>query len=67
MSVIEMLSPASPAVPRLWVSITTYARIHGVSRPTVYKWLDADLLEYFREGGVVRIKNLPPSVKARQS
>lgn len=43
-----------------WVSITHYAQIHDVTRPTVYKWLECGLLEFYRVNGVVRIKNQPP-------
>jgi predicted site-specific integrase-resolvase len=47
----------------VWVTITRYADIHGVSRPTVYKWLDAGLLVVYRVDGVVRVLNQPPDRK----
>jgi hypothetical protein len=46
------------------VSITRYADIYGVSRPTVYKWLDAGLLIVYRVDGVVRVMNQPPLCKS---
>ena len=44
----------------LWVNISTYAVLYAVDRKTVYKWLAAGLLERWRVGMVVRIKNQPP-------
>lgn len=44
-----------------WVSISAYARIHQIDRVTVYKWIQAGLLVYYRVGAVVRIKNQPPT------
>jgi hypothetical protein len=49
-----------------WVTITEYAVIYAVSRPTVYKWMDAGLLETFQVEHTVRVKNRPP-VNPRQS
>lgn len=49
-----------PPAAAMWVSISAYARIYSVTRVTVYKWIDADLLQWYRVGAVVRIKNLPP-------
>ena len=43
-----------------WVSVTRYATIYGVSRTTVYKWLDAGLLESYRVSATLRIRNMPP-------
>lgn len=43
-----------------WISISQYARIYGVSRPTVYKWLRAGLLETWRVRRCVRVKNQEP-------
>jgi hypothetical protein len=48
----------------VWVTITRYADIHGVSRPTVYKWMDAGLLIMYRVDGVVRVLNQPPQCKS---
>jgi excisionase family DNA binding protein len=53
------ISPA-PRVPGGWVSITQYAHTYGISRSTVYKWLDAHLLITYRKGRVLRIKDAPP-------
>lgn len=44
-----------------WLSITDYAFRYGVDRSTVYKWLESNLLETYRVGTLVRIKNLPPA------
>lgn len=46
--------------PAEWVSITVYAKKHGVSRVTVYKWLSLKLLDTYQAGRVVRIFNKPP-------
>lgn len=43
-----------------WLTVTAYARIYGVSRGVVYKWLRADLLEIFRVGALLRVRNQPP-------
>lgn len=49
-----------------WVSVTDYARIFSVSRPTVYKWIEGGLLVTYRVEQVLRIKNQPPVlVKAK--
>jgi len=53
--------------PEVWVTITRYAVLYGVTRPTVYKWLECGLLEYYQAGAVVRVKNqLPRSVNPRK-
>ncbi len=45
-----------------WLSIGAYARAHGVSRATVYKWLECGLLEHYRmPPSLVRIRNMPPT------
>ena len=47
-----------------WLSVSEYARAYGVDRSTVYKFMDAGLLDYYRVQIpgmlVVRIRNLPP-------
>jgi hypothetical protein len=47
-----------------WISISQYARAYGVDRSTVYKFLDAGLLDVYRVRCpgilVVRIRNTPP-------
>lgn len=43
-----------------WISISRYAVIYGVSRPTVYKWLEAGLVEYLRVNRCVRVRNHKP-------
>jgi hypothetical protein len=48
--------------PEFWVCITDYAALYGVDRSTVYKWLNAGLLEVYRIDRVVRIKNKPPNL-----
>jgi hypothetical protein len=50
-----------PAPVELWVSITRYAQIYGVTRQTVSKWLGAGLLHAYRVGSVVRVRNIPPA------
>ncbi len=47
--------------PSEWVSISQYARIYGIGRPTVYKWLRGGVLEHYKVDWCVRIRNLPPS------
>lgn len=44
----------------LWISISRYAELYGVSRPTVYKWLKAGLLEAWQVRKCVRIRNQQP-------
>jgi excisionase family DNA binding protein len=51
---------AMPSVETRWVSISEYARVYGIDRRTVYKWLDAGLLTVYRVDRVVRIKAEPP-------
>ena len=48
-----------------WVSISRYGEIHGVHRKTVYKWLDSGLLETYRVGRCIRVKNQPPLLTKR--
>jgi len=43
-----------------WLTIAAYARLYGIGRDTVYKWLSADLLWTYRVGPILRIRNLPP-------
>jgi len=43
-----------------YVSISTFARIYGIDRGTVYKWLRAHMLETYKLGKVLRIRNLAP-------
>lgn len=44
-----------------WVSISDYARIYGVDRGTVYKWLEIPgTLETYSVGTLRRIRNIPP-------
>jgi excisionase family DNA binding protein len=50
-----------------WVSISQYARLYGIDRRTVYKWLDAGLLTVYRVDRVVRIKALPPLPAMRRN
>lgn len=47
--------------PPAYLSIASYARTYGISRHTVYKWLDSGLLQTYRVDTLVRIKNLPPN------
>jgi len=50
--------------PATWVSISAYARIHGLHRNTVAKWVKLEAVEYWRKGKVVRVKNEPPQDEA---
>lgn len=50
----------TPAPRAEWVTVTAYAHRFGISRATVYKWLDAKLLETYRLRHVLRVRNLPP-------
>jgi excisionase family DNA binding protein len=43
-----------------WLSISDFAVRYGIDRSTVYKWLGEALLETYRVGSLLRIKNLPP-------
>jgi hypothetical protein len=43
-----------------WISVTRFAARYGVDRGTVYKWLGMQLLDIYRVGSLVRIRNLPP-------
>jgi excisionase family DNA binding protein len=43
-----------------YLSIAGYARTYGISRHTVYKWLEAGVLQTYRVDTLVRIKNVPP-------
>lgn len=54
----RMKRPSSTAT---YVSISHYADLYGVTRQTVYKWLnEPGLLDWYRVARVVRIKNRPP-------
>ena len=50
-----------------WLCITDYAAQYGVSRPTVYKWIDAGLVLTFKVDSVIRIYNQPPSPQSSTS
>lgn len=43
-----------------WLSISAFARRYGVDRGTVHKWLNQKLLDHYRVGLIVRVKNIPP-------
>ena len=44
-----------------WLSVGAYARTYGLSRQTVYKLLQAELLETYTVLSVRRIHNKPPN------
>lgn len=47
-----------------WVSVSEYARIYGVDRATVYKWLKhGGILETYRVGSLRRVRHVPPKDK----
>lgn len=56
---MKLTSPSAET--RLWVSIRTYAQQHETSRKTVYKWMEAGLVDIFRVGRFIRVKNQPPA------
>lgn len=47
--------------PATWVSISEYARIHGLHRNTVAKWVKLAAVECWKKGKIVRVKNQPPA------
>ncbi len=47
-----------------WLSIKRYARVYGVDRGTVYKWLaHGGILEVYQVGTLRRIRHQPPRQK----
>lgn len=50
-----------------WLSISAYARYYGVSRHTVWKWLQGGLLELYRVGRCVRVRHQPPTVAPKST
>ena len=46
--------------PPIWLSISAYARVWGIDRATVYKWLAAGLLDHYRVGRCIRVKDQQP-------
>ncbi len=57
----------TPAPQPIWVSISTYAVLYQANRKTVYKWLEAGLLETFRVGRCIRVLNQPPRDRRQPS
>lgn len=49
-----------PTILAAWVSISAYARTHGVHRNTVAKWVKLGVLDFWKQGKIVRVKNQPP-------
>jgi transposase-like protein len=47
--------------PVVWLSVTAYAHAYGVSRTTVYKWLQLGRLGTFQTSYCRRIRNSPPT------
>lgn len=47
--------------PAAWVSISEYARLWGVNRNTVAKWVKLEAIEHYRKGAIVRVKNQSPT------
>jgi DNA-binding transcriptional regulator YiaG len=45
---------------KTYLSIHAFAYEWGISRQTVYKWLECNLLEHDRKDGIIRIKNVNP-------
>lgn len=50
--------------PSEWLTIRRYALTYGANRKTVFKWLDQGLLEWYRVGFFLRVKNQPPATTA---
>jgi len=46
---------------QLYIRISRYASAYDVNRKTVYKWIDAGLVDIMRVGSLIRVKNTPPS------
>lgn len=47
-----------------WLTIKAYARIYGIDRHTVYKWLaHGGILEVYQVGTLRRIRHQPPRQK----
>lgn len=47
-----------------WLTIKAYARIYGIDRGTVYKWLaHGGILEVYQVGTLRRIRHQPPRQK----
>lgn len=47
-----------------WLTIKAYARIYGVDRGTVYKWLaNGGILDTYQVGTLRRIRHQPPREK----
>lgn len=44
-----------------WLTVNEFADAYSVSRSTVHKWLRAEILEIYRVGALIRIRNLPPN------
>ncbi len=43
-----------------WVSIALYAEHQAADPKTVHKWLEAGLLESYRVGRFIRVRDQPP-------
>lgn len=43
-----------------WVSVPVYAQHYNADEKTVHKWLEAGLLESFRVGRFIRVRDQPP-------
>jgi hypothetical protein len=50
----------------VWISVTKYCGRYDLDRKTVYKYLDAGLLESWQVGRVLRVANHPPLAAKRQ-
>lgn len=46
--------------PAEWLSIQAYAECYGAHPNTVAKWVRSKILEVYRIGRMVRIRNIPP-------
>ena len=43
-----------------WLSVTRYAQTYGVHRSTVYKWVTVGVVDIYRVGRLLRVRNEPP-------
>lgn len=49
---------------REWISVSRYATKYGISRHTLYKWMDAGVVHFYRVERVVRVRDQPPGAAA---
>ena len=50
---------------REWISISDYARKYGITRHTVYKFIGAGVVRFYKVGSLTRIYDAPPQQSSR--